>query len=79
MKSNPDWLNEMMDAALNDSPESSREPDFRAIQTSAANSAESVHFPTRHLSHHRRRILITAAATLLAFSVAIPAGIITGR
>ncbi len=79
MKTNPDWLNEMMDAALNDSPESSIEPDFRAIQTAAANSAEPVQFRSRYHPQPRRRLFITAAAALLAFSVAIPAGIITGR
>ena len=79
MKPDHDWLNEMMDAALNDSPKFAREPDFRAIQAAAAASAESGHFRSRYHPHHKRRIFITAAAALLAFSVAIPAGIITGR
>ncbi len=79
MKPDHAWLNEMMDAALNDSPESAREPDFRAIQAAAADSSESEHFRSRYHPHHKRRIFITAAAALLAFSVAIPAGIITGR
>jgi hypothetical protein len=66
-----DWLNEMMDAALTDSPESVTAPDFEAIRQASSRA--------RKFSAPGRRILIAAAAAVLAVSIAIPAGIVAGR
>ncbi len=71
MKHENDWLNEMMDAALTDSPESVTAPDFEAIRQASSRA--------RKFSAPGRRLLIAAAAAVLAVSIAIPAGIITGR
>jgi hypothetical protein len=74
------WLNEMIDAALNDPPETVKKPDFRLIRTTS-HAADPFRagkgFPG--YNPRKRRIFITAAAAVLAFSIAIPAGIITGR
>ena len=70
MNSENQWLNRMMDAALTDTPESVREPDFQAIRKA---SRKVVSF------RHRRRTFIAAAAAVLAVSLAIPAGITAGR
>ena len=76
MKVEKDWLKEMMDAALNDSPEALKDPDFRTIPAASLNTGRST---SRILPYHRRRIVITAAAAILAVSIALPIGIITGR
>ncbi len=72
MKPEEDWLNEMMDAALTDSPESVTPPDFEAVRRASSLVRKLPATPGR-------RILIAAAAAVLAVSIAIPAGIITGR
>ena len=76
MKSDKDWLKEMLDAALCDSPESLKDPDFKTI-SSAYFHAEHTSSPV--FPYRRRRIIITAAAAILAVSIALPFGIITGR
>jgi len=80
VKPKQDWLKEMMSAALSDSPESMKDPDFQAVR---AAYYESSRFQHRGFLSHRRnsrsRVFITAAAAVLAVSIAIPAGIITGK
>ena len=80
MNSDRNWLNEMMDAALNDPPETVKEPDFHLIRTTS-HAADPFRTGKGFSGYNprKRRIFITAAAAVLAFSIAIPAGIITGR
>jgi len=72
MKTDNSWLNEMMDAALTDSPEAVKAPGFEAIRQ--ASPQTRYHSPFRH-----RRLLIAAAAAVLAVGIALPVGIIAGR
>lgn len=74
MKSENQWLNKMMDAALTDAPESVTEPDFQAIRQASSTDRRFAAFRGR-----RRPVLFAAAAAVLAVSLAIPAGIIAGR
>lgn len=72
MSKDPKWLDEMMDAALIDFSDSVTEPDFQVIRQASPG--------VRSFSRFRRqRTLITAAAVLLAASLALPVGIIAGR
>lgn len=62
----------MMDAALTDSPDSIEAPDFRTIRRASSQSRYRSPF-------ENHRILIAAAAAVLAVGIAVPVGIITGR
>lgn len=72
MKTDNTWLNEMMDAALSDSPESLQTPDFEALRQASARARH-------HTPFQQRRLLFAAAAAVLAAGIALPVGIITGR
>ena len=68
MKSKDNWLNEMMDAALSDTPDTLKDPDFQNLRNAPS-----------YKPHHKRRVFISAAAAILAVSIAVPAGIIKGK
>jgi len=76
VKENSNWLNEMLDAAFMDPPDETKEPNYQTIRI-ASSTAESFH--PGILPHHKRRLFISAAATFLSISIAIPTGIATGR
>lgn len=65
MKKNDDWLEEMMDAALDDTSPS--EPDFNAIRL-ASRAGASDKYP----GHLRRTAAVTALATAAALILAVP-------
>lgn len=62
----------MMDAALTDAPESVKVPDFEAVRQASAQTRY-------HQPFQNHRILIVAAAAVLAIGIALPVGIIAGR
>jgi len=70
----------MMSAALNEHPETVKDPDFQAVRAAYYESSRFQHRGFLNLRQNSRgRIFIAAAAAVLAVSIAIPAVIITGK
>lgn len=77
MKEKSPWLNEMMKAALEDSPEQTSVPDFEALTRAAEETGRPADSARRF--RQTRIWLIPAAAAVLAAAIATPLGIRAGR